>query len=57
MGGFWSHFSEMERLGEVPEEDQGLCFGHAEFEIFMRQQSGKNKYAFGNANLEAQGEV
>lgn len=23
MGGFWSHFSEMERLGKVLEEDQG----------------------------------
>lgn len=44
--GFGSIFSEMERLGKFLEEDQGLCFGHAEFELFMRQQSGKTKYAF-----------
>lgn len=38
-------------------EDQGLYFGHAKFEIPVRQQSVNIKYAFGAANLEVQGEV
>jgi hypothetical protein len=52
MGGFQSCFSEMEKPGKGLVQRR-----HTKFEILMRQLSGNITFAFGDANLELQGEV